>query len=70
MLTMAKEKDFIVVYKSKEHYEVLGYVKAPSLKLAIVEAHTKLLPEAKYYEVSDAEVSEIMPFETIIFDLN
>ena len=66
---MANEKEYIVVYKSLEHMEVLGYVKTTSIEKAIKLAQTKLLPEAKYYEVSEAEISEISAPTNITFDL-
>jgi hypothetical protein len=67
---MTNEKEYVVVYKSLEHMEVLGYVKSTSIEKAIELAQTKLLPEAKYYEVSEAEISEISTPSTITFDLN
>lgn len=67
---MTNEKEFIVVYKSLEHMEVLGYINAQSLEKAIKVAQTKLLPEAKYYEVSEAEISEISAPQNITFVLD
>lgn len=66
---MTKVKEYIVVYKSKEHFEVLGYVDATSMNKAKKIAQEKLLPEAKYYDVTSAEISEISPPENILFNI-
>jgi len=65
-----KDKEYVVVYQSEEHYEVLGYVHAPSLKEAKKKALVKLLPTAKYYEVTEAEIDEIAEFDKISFDIS
>lgn len=65
-----KKKEYVVIYKSKEHYEVLGYVTASSLEEAKNKAQAKLLPEAKYYNVTKAEVDEIAKFDEVSFDLS
>ncbi len=66
---MEKEKEYIIVYKSEEHFEVLGYVRAPSLEEAKKRAQFKLLPEAKYYSVSEATINEITIIDKINFNL-
>lgn len=66
---MTKKKEYVITYKSVEHYEVLGYVKATSLEDAKKKAVKKLMPEAKYYDVTEAEIDEISAFEKIYFDL-
>jgi len=66
---MIKEKEYMVIYQSKEHYEVLGYVRAASLEEAKKKAQIKLLPEAKYYNVTEAEIDEIANFDKIFFKL-
>ncbi len=66
---MTNEKEYIVVYQSQEHMEVLGYIKASSIEKAIKLAQTKLLPEAKYYDVTEAEISEISAPNNITFTL-
>ncbi|MBU1322454.1 hypothetical protein KKE48_05645 [Patescibacteria group bacterium] len=66
---MLKEKEYVVIYKSQEHYEVLGYVKAVSLAKAKKKAQIKLLPEAKFYNVSEAEIDEIAQFDKVFFDI-
>ena len=68
-LNTEKGKEYVIIYKSKEHYEVLGYVKAPSLEEAKKKAQAKLLPEAKYYNVTEAEIDEIVTFDKILFDI-
>jgi len=65
----SQEKEYVIIYQSKEHYEVLGYVRATSLEDAKKKAGIKLLPEAKYYNVSEAEIDEIAKFEKIFFDI-
>jgi hypothetical protein len=64
-----KEKEYVITYQSKEHYEVLGYVRASTLTEAKEKAKIKLLPEAKYYGVTEAEIDEITGFEKISFDI-
>jgi predicted transcriptional regulator len=66
---MIKEKEYVIIYQSKEHYEVLGYVHAASLEEAKKKALIKLLPEAKYYNVTEAEIDEIANFDKIFFKL-
>lgn len=53
-----KEKEYILTYKSEEHFEVLGWVKAKSLEEAKKLAQTQLLREAKHYDVKEAEIAE------------
>ncbi len=65
-----EEKEYVMIYKSKEHYEVLGYVQASSLEEAKKKAQIKLLPEAKYYNVTEAEIDEIAKLDKIFFDIN
>lgn len=65
-----EEKEYVMIYKSKEHYEVLGYVRAASLEEAKKKAQIKLLPEAKYYNITEAEIDEIAKFDKVFFDLN
>ncbi|KKU10951.1 MAG: hypothetical protein UX61_C0009G0009 [Parcubacteria group bacterium GW2011_GWA2_46_7] len=64
-----KIKEYVLVYQSQEHYEVLGYVRAPSMIVAKKRAQKKLLPEAKYYNVPQAEIDEIAGFDRVDFDL-
>jgi len=64
-----KEKEYVVIYQSKEHYEVLGYVSAASPEEAKKKAQIKLLPGAKFYNVTEAEIDEIVKFDKIFFDI-
>ena len=62
------EKEYILTYKSQEHFEVLGWVRAKSLEQAKKIAQTQLLIEAKRYNVTQAEIAEwrengIVPFK-------
>ena len=65
-----REKEYVVIYKSEEHYEVLGYVKANSIEEAQKEAQEKLIEEARYYNVSEAEIDEISKYQNITFDID
>ncbi len=53
-----KMKEYIVTYRSLEHYEVLGWVEAESLEEARKKAKKSLAKEAKHYSVADAEIAE------------
>ncbi|MGC8851773.1 MAG: hypothetical protein ACP5PR_01580 [Minisyncoccia bacterium] len=64
-----KEKEYVVIYESEEHFEVLGYVKAHSLKEAKEKAKEELLNEARYYNVTDAEIDEISQYDEIHFNI-
>jgi len=63
------EKEYIITYQSEEHYEVLGYVKATSMVEAKALAEKKLLDEAQYYNVTDAEIDEITEHDIMVFDI-
>ncbi|MEM0360157.1 MAG: radical SAM protein, partial [Candidatus Diapherotrites archaeon] len=60
-------KDFLAVYKSQEHYEVLGHISAFSKKDAIKKARKELALEAEKYEVKKAVFLEIGECSTINF---
>lgn len=63
-----EEKEYVIIYQSEEHYEVLGYVKANSLEEAKKKAQVELLEEAKYYEVKEAEIDEIARYDELFFE--
>ena len=65
-----EEKKYIITYESREHYEVLGWVKALSLEEAKKKAQQELLKEAKYYDVAEAEIAEWKDDDTVHFDLS
>jgi hypothetical protein len=52
------EREYIITYKSEEHFEVLGWVRAKSLEEAKKVAQVQLLAEAKRYDVAEAEITE------------
>jgi len=52
------EREYIITYKSEEHFEVLGWVRAKSLEEAKKAAQVQLLTEAKCYNVAEAEITE------------
>lgn len=64
-----EEKEYIVIYESEEHFEVLGYIRANSIEEAKEKARTELLEEARYYNVTDAEIDEISQYDDIHFDI-
>jgi len=61
------EKDYVVVYKSHEHYEVLGFVRAHSMKKAQKKAKKSLAYESKWYGIENAMVFEITNGSEISF---
>lgn len=63
------KKEYVVIYRSQEHYEVLGYVTANSLKEAKEKAQKELLNEAKYYEVEEAEIGELKDKDIVYFNI-
>lgn len=62
-------KNYVVIYQSQEHYEVLGYLKASNMKEAIGRAKTELKMEARKYEVREASIGEVKSEEKITFDI-
>ena len=62
-------KKYIITYQSEEHYEVLGYVEAESIDSAVKRAKEELKTEAKFYEVEEAKIAEIVGEEEITFDI-
>lgn len=65
----SKLKDYVIIYRSIEHYEILGYVRAKSLEEAKLKAQKTLTKEAKHYTVREAEIAEIVNAERIYFDI-
>jgi len=65
-----QKKEYIVIYKSLEHFEVLGFVKADSLKEARELAQKELIAEAKNYQVAEAEIAELKDLNQIFFNLS
>lgn len=53
-----EQKEYIITYKSMEHFEVLGWVRASSMEEAIKKAKKELVGEIKKYSVTDGEISE------------
>jgi len=68
MIEKHRQKEFVVIYKSREHYEVLGFVRAESLKEAIEEAKRGLDYEAKHYGTGKAMIFEITDGKEISLD--
>jgi hypothetical protein len=60
-------KDYIITYRSFEHYEVLGWVRAETLKEAKQKAIQKFGREIKKYEVIDAMIAEWSHSDNIHF---
>ncbi|MCX6759185.1 MAG: hypothetical protein NT012_01255 [Candidatus Nealsonbacteria bacterium] len=63
------EKDYIVIYESQEHFEVLGWVKASNLEEAIKNAEETLINEIKKYSVKNAEIAEWKDGREISFNI-
>lgn|GEM_PF-4432990 len=53
------KKDYVVFYRSLEHYEILGFVRALSQEEAIENAKKSLLEKSKHYGVRNAMLFEI-----------
>ena len=63
------QKEYVVIYKSEEHFEVLGFVNADNLEEAKAKAQKELLVDAKRYNVADAEIAKIEELDKISFDI-
>ncbi len=61
------QKEYVVIYKSLEHFEVLGFVNADTLEEAKIKAQKELLDEAKQYNVAEAEIAELNDLDKIYF---
>jgi len=62
-------KKYLVIYQSQEHHEVVGYVRASSVKEAIARAQKELKEEARFYDVKEAIIGELKGEQRIIFDI-
>jgi len=65
---MKEKKEYIVTYRSEEHYEVLGWIMASSIEDAQKKAQKELLKESKYYKVIDAKIAEWKNSKNINFN--
>jgi len=63
------QKEFIITYRSREHYEVLGWVKASSLKKAKEKAKKELIEDTTRYHVPEAQIGEYKGIETIVLNI-
>jgi len=64
-----QKKEYVVIYQSLEHFEVLGFVNADSLEEAKAIAQKELLDEAKHYKIVEAEIAELKDLEKIFFNI-
>jgi len=64
------KKEYVVIYQSQEHFEVLGFINASSIEEAKSATQEKLLNEAKHYNVAEAEIAELKDVEKISFDIS
>lgn len=64
-----KKKEYIITYRSEEHYEVLGWVRALSVEEAKEKAQKDLLEIAKYYKITEAEIAEWKKGGSIHFNI-
>ncbi|MDD4931123.1 MAG: hypothetical protein PHG66_03130 [Candidatus Colwellbacteria bacterium] len=62
------EKEYIITYRSEEHFEVVGWVKAESMEEAKELARNVLAKEASFYGVTEAEIAEYGTSETMSFE--
>ena len=53
------KKDFVVFYRSAEHYEILGFVRAVSLEEAEKKAVEELDYEASHYGIAKGMIFEM-----------
>ncbi|MFA6383882.1 MAG: hypothetical protein WCY10_00765 [Candidatus Omnitrophota bacterium] len=58
-------KDYIVTYRSNEHYEVLGWVRASTARAAVNKARRELKSEIDRYGVINATIAEWRGVENI-----
>jgi len=63
------QKEYVVIYKSLEHFEVLGFVNADTLEEAKIKAQKELFDEAKQYNVAEAEIAELNDLDKIYFKI-
>jgi len=66
---MKKTNEYIVTYKSQEHYEVLGWIRASSTEEAIKKAEKELLGAAKAYKVANAQIAKWIDDQLIMFNI-
>ncbi|MFA7141756.1 MAG: hypothetical protein WC157_00430 [Candidatus Paceibacterota bacterium] len=59
--------EYIITYKSFEHYEVLGWVRAETLEEAKIKASKELEREIRKYGVIDAMIAEWRNADNIHF---
>ena len=62
-------KNYVVIYRSQEHNEVLGYVRASGMEEAKTRAQQELKEEAKFYNIGEATIGELRDEREIIFDI-
>ena len=60
-------KDFILTYRTSEHYEVLGWVRARSLKEAEEKAKKELAQEIIKYRVFEVQMAEWIGKRPVFF---
>jgi hypothetical protein len=53
-----KNKEYIIIYRSLEHFEVLDWVEAESMEEAKKKAKKELIREANHYSVAEADIAE------------
>lgn len=58
-------KDYIITYRSNEHYEVLGWVRAESLEEAKEVVQKNLSEQIEKYGVTDVMIAEWSNGESI-----
>jgi hypothetical protein len=51
-------KEYIITYRSNEHYEVLGWVRAPSADKALKKARVEFKDDIEKYGIINATIAE------------
>lgn len=70
MASQKNKKDFILTYRSREHYEVLGWLRATSLAEAKKQAQKEFLKDINFYGVKEAQIAEWQGQGTVFFKVN
>lgn len=64
-----QEKEYVIFYKSVEHFEIVGFVNAQNMEEAKKNAQQELFLDAKKYNVKEAEIAEIEDLDKVSFNI-
>ncbi len=62
-------KNYVIIYQSQEHDEVLGYVRGSGIEEAKIRAQQELKEKAKFYNIGEATIGELKDEREIIFGI-